>query len=150
MTATIKSAQGGNGHSFPLIPNRLVGGFSTPPNLQGSGHGFSVLPVPQNLEGCSGSGSANHFISVRTDPNLRIGNLEKEVRTLKAKIQELEPKVIVVREISAAQAKQEILDHLINLEGKQAYPSDIADTLRIDAETVRDICAALTEEGLIE
>lgn len=87
-------------------------------------------------------GSAVNFLSL-TAENI---SLRKEVEQIKQKLAELEErmpkeKVIVLREISREQAKQEIQQLFSS--GRTLYYSDIAEELSLDLELVVDICREL-------
>jgi DNA-binding IclR family transcriptional regulator len=56
--------------------------------------------------------------------------------------------VVVLRDVTEDQAKQEILDYFHA--HPDSYPSDVADALRLDVALVRDLCAGLVEEGLLD
>jgi len=77
--------------------------------------------------------------------------LDNEAKMLKDQMnlfQELNTKVIEIKEISKEDAKKEIYN-LICKNGRIFY-SEIADTLKIDIKTVVDICNELENEGLIK
>jgi DNA invertase Pin-like site-specific DNA recombinase len=57
-------------------------------------------------------------------------------------------RVVVLREISRQQAKKEIKD--LFAKGKTVYYSDIADELRLDLQTVVEVCNELQNQGEIE
>ena len=57
-------------------------------------------------------------------------------------------KVIDVRNVERAQAKKEILNYA--KENGRAYPSDIADALRLDFDLVLDVIRELIKEGRIK
>jgi regulator of replication initiation timing len=89
-------------------------------------------------------GSAVNFLSM-TAENI---SLRKEVEQIKQQLAELEErmpkkKVIVLREISREQAKQEIQQLFSS--GRTLYYSDIAEELSLDLELVVDICRELEE-----
>jgi len=91
-------------------------------------------------------GSAVNFLSL-TAENI---SLRKEVEQIKQKLAELEErmpkeKVIVLREISREQAKQEIQQLFSS--GRTLYYSDIAEELSLDLELVVDICQELQDSG---
>ena len=58
-----------------------------------------------------------------------------------------EEKVIVLREITAEEAKAEIIELFAT--GETLYYSDISERLRIDFDMVVDICRELQQEGAI-
>jgi len=77
------------------------------------------------------------------------GDLERT----KQKVAELErrmpaEKVIVLREISREQAKQEIQQLFSS--GRTLYYSDIAEELGLDLELVVDVCRELEENGEVK
>ena len=79
--------------------------------------------------------------------------LRGEIERIKQRLAELErrmpeEKVIVLREISREQAKQEIQELFSN--GRTLYYSDIAEELRLDLELVVDICRELQGSGEIK
>ena len=57
-------------------------------------------------------------------------------------------KVINVRDVSMEKAKKEVIEYLRN--NKKSYPSDIADALQMDFDTVLDIIKELAKEGRIK
>ena len=78
--------------------------------------------------------------------------LRKEIERINHKLAELEEripreKVILLREISNEQAKQEICQLFSS--GRTLYYSDIADELRLDLKLVVEICQELEEAGEI-
>jgi regulator of replication initiation timing len=79
-------------------------------------------------------------------------SLRQEIEQIKQKLSELEEripeeKVIVLREISREEAKEEIRELFSN--GRTLYYSDIAQELRLDLKLVVDICHELQESGEI-
>jgi hypothetical protein len=78
-------------------------------------------------------------------------SLRQTVTSLQERVQALEqqlvPSVIVLREISAEEAKRELLDYF-NAH-PDSYPSDAAVALRLDSEVVRDLCRELVDQGLL-
>lgn len=79
-------------------------------------------------------------------------SLRQEIEQIKQKLSELEErvpkeKVIVLREISREEAKEEIRQLFSN--GRTLYYSDIAEELRLDLKLVVDICHELQESGEI-
>jgi len=79
--------------------------------------------------------------------------LRKEIDVIKQKLDELisrmpEEKVIVLREISREEAKQEIQELFIG--DRTLYYSDIAEELQLDLRLVVDICHELEAVGEIE
>ena len=70
--------------------------------------------------------------------------LEKRVTRLE---EHSEQKVIVLREITAEEARTEIVDLFAT--GETLYYSDISERLRIDFDMVVDICCELQQEGAI-
>lgn len=91
-------------------------------------------------------GSAVNFLSLTAEDI----SFRKEVEQIKQKLAELEErmakeKVIVLREISREQAKQEIQQLFSS--GRTLYYSDIAEELSLDLELVVDICQELQDSG---
>jgi len=77
-------------------------------------------------------------------------SLRREIEQIKQKLSELEEripeeKVIVLREISKEEAKEEIRQLFSS--GRTLYYSDIAEELKLDLELVVDICHELQESG---
>ncbi len=64
---------------------------------------------------------------------------------LKAKLERLEPQVIVVEEVPFKVAKEKILDYLQNNDG--AYTSAIAYDLKLPIKTVLKVISSLKEDG---
>jgi len=96
----------------------------------------------------SALGVADFLYLVRENTLLR-----QEVEQIKQKLSELEEripeeKVIVFREVSKEQAKQEIQQLFSG--GRTLYYSDIAEELGLDLELVVDICHELQEGGEIK
>lgn len=77
------------------------------------------------------------------DVTSRIDAVEKQISDLAG-----EERIIVLREITKEEAKDEIRD--LFRTGKVLYYSDIAEELRIDLELVVEICQELKGEGEIE
>ncbi|MFQ5924920.1 MAG: hypothetical protein ACE5IE_02865 [Dehalococcoidia bacterium] len=78
--------------------------------------------------------------------------LRKEVERINHKLAELEEripqeKVILLRQLSREQAKQEIQQLFAS--GRTLYYSDIAEELRLDLKLVVEICQELEEAGEI-
>ena len=57
-------------------------------------------------------------------------------------------KVIDIRDVSKEKAKKEIIEYLKN--NKKAYPSDIADALKLDFDLVLEIIKDLAKEGRVK
>lgn len=79
--------------------------------------------------------------------------LKKRLEAVEQRLQQLEAclprqQVVVLREISREQAKDEISK--LFLEGGRLYYSDIAHKLRLDLELVVEICRELLEKGEIQ
>lgn len=53
-----------------------------------------------------------------------------------------------MHDVSEEKAKKEIIDYLKN--NKKAYPSDIADALQLDFDTVLNVIKELIKEGRIK
>ena len=88
-------------------------------------------------------------ILLRSEIEQMRGDLERT----KQKVAELErrmpaEKVIVLREISREQAKQEIQQLFSS--GRTLYYSDIAEELGLDLELVVDVCRELEESGEVK
>lgn len=66
-------------------------------------------------------------------------------QAVREKLQAVE--VIEVRNVSKRKAKKEILDYL--KKNRKAYPSDIADALRLDIDLVMVMVRELIQEGRI-
>ena len=77
-------------------------------------------------------------------------SFREELEHIKQKLLELEnrEKVIVLREITREEAKKDI-EQLFK-SGRVFYYSDIVKELKLDLETVVDICNELQESGQIE
>lgn len=74
----------------------------------------------------------------------RVAALEERVTRLE---EHSEQNVIVLREITAEDARTEIVDLFAT--GETLYYSDISERLRIDFDMVVDICRELQQEGAI-
>ena len=90
--------------------------------------------------------------TAKKKPESSIKRLERRVKALEVeltKVRDLLPEeeVIVLRELSKEEAKQEIRD--LFTAGGTWYYSDIVRRLKLDAEMVVDICNELMEEGEI-
>jgi regulator of replication initiation timing len=77
-------------------------------------------------------------------------SLRQEIEQIKQKLSKLEEripeeKVIVLREVSKEEAKEEIRQLFSS--GRTLYYSDIAEELRLDLELVVDICHELQKSG---
>jgi len=77
-------------------------------------------------------------------------SLRMEIEQVRARLDELEKrlpaeKVVVLREISREQAKEEI--RRLFSGGRTLYYSDVAEELRLDLELVVDLCRELEAEG---
>ncbi len=79
-----------------------------------------------------------------TQMETRVAALEERVARLEEGSEE---KVIVLREITAEEAKAEIIELFAT--GETLYYSDISERLRIDFDMVVDICRELQQEGAI-
>jgi len=80
-------------------------------------------------------------------------SLRQEIEQIKQKVSELEERipeerVIVLKEISKEEAKEEIRQLFSS--GRTLYYSDIAEELRLDLKLVVDICDELQEDGEIK
>ena len=94
-------------------------------------------------------GSAANFPSLAAENML----LRREIEQIKQRLAELErkmpeEKVIVLREISREQAKQEIQQLFSS--GRTLHYSDIAKELRLDLQLVVDICRELEGNGEVK
>ena len=76
----------------------------------------------------------------------KVAALEQEVAQLKASASD--EQVIVLRNVTKAQAKQEILE--LFQSGEMLFYSDIAQRLKLDLPLVVDICQELRDAGEIE
>jgi hypothetical protein len=79
--------------------------------------------------------------------------LRESIRRIEERLNKIEAsiptqKLVVLREISLDEAKKEIAQ--LFAEGKILYYSDIAEKLRLDLETVVEICNELHSKGEIE
>lgn len=79
-------------------------------------------------------------------------SLQEELKQVKQRLLELEKriseeKVVVLRNITRKEAKQEIQQHFLS--GRTLYYSDIVKELGLDLETVVDICNELEQEKVI-
>lgn len=79
--------------------------------------------------------------------------LQEELKQTKQRLLELESRlsgeeVIVIREITREEAKQEIQQ--LFKSGRTLYYSDIARELQLDLELVVEICNELKESGVVE
>ncbi len=79
--------------------------------------------------------------------------LQEELKQTKQRLLELESRisgeeVIVIRDITREEAKQEIQQ--LFKSGRTLYYSDIARELQLDLELVVDICNELQESGVVE
>lgn len=86
-----------------------------------------------------------------TQPELlrrNLHDLEKKIEAVEAKLQKgQEERVIVLRSISKEEAKQEIL--ALFQDGQVHDYGEIAETLRLDLQTVVDLCNELEKGGVI-
>ena len=117
----------------------------------GMGNAAGRVGPPARFYG--GGDAANVYGSGEVGLREEIAGLKKEIRRLADSIDSLsravspapEPEVSP-RELSAAQAREEIISFLT---GRDAvYPSDIAQALELDYELVVDTLASLRQEGL--
>ncbi len=74
----------------------------------------------------------------------RVAALEERVTRLE---EHSEERVIVLREITAEEARTKIVDLFAT--GETLYYSDFSERLRIDFDLVVDICRELQQEGAI-
>jgi len=83
-------------------------------------------------------------------PVIQYLSFQEELEKIKQKLLELEnrEKVIVLKEITREEAKREIQQLFAS--GRTLYYSDIVKELRLDLETVVDICNELMESGAVE
>ena len=91
---------------------------------------FPIMPVPM--------GFVREYISLER----KLAQVEQRLAELEAK-----EKVIVLKEITKEEAKEEIRELFTS--GRTIYYSDIVMELRLDLETVVDICKELQESGEI-
>lgn len=80
-------------------------------------------------------------------------SLQKEIGIIRKKLASIEEripeeKVVVLREISKEEAKQEIRD--LFADGRTLYYSDIAEELQLDLKFVVELCHELESTGEIE
>ncbi len=69
------------------------------------------------------------------------------VRTaVREKLETIE--IIDIRDVSKENAKKEIIDYLKR--NRKAYPSDVADALRLDFDLVLEITKELAKEGRVK
>lgn len=81
-------------------------------------------------------------------------HLQQQIEELKSKVEQLAEglptqKTVILRQISKAEAKQEIKE-LFDSANEPLYYSDIAEKLQLNIEMVVEICEELIEEGEIE
>lgn len=83
-------------------------------------------------------------------PVIKYLTLQEELEQIKQRLLELEnrEKVMVFRDITREEAKKEIQQ--LFQSGRILYYSDIVKELKIDLETVVDICNELMESGAVE
>jgi hypothetical protein len=107
-----------------------------------------VINMPSSTRGLDPFTEVENIL-LRSEIEQVRGDLEQTKQRL-AELEKRMPeeKVIVLREISKEQAKQEIQQLFSS--GRTLYYSDIAEELRLDLELVVDICRELQEEGEIE
>ena len=78
--------------------------------------------------------------------------LRKTVDALRHRVLALEDErrevLLVVRQVSRKEAKQEVLSYIQRHPG--SYPSDAALALSLDPALVRDLAAELVKDGLLE
>jgi len=104
------------------------------------GKGTDVVRVARLGVGPHDHRDRNESASLRQT----VTSLQERVQALE---QQLAPSVIVLREISAEQAKRELLDYF--KAHPDSYPSDAAVALGLDSEVVRDLCRDLVDQGLL-
>jgi len=77
-------------------------------------------------------------------------SLQRELEQVKQRLAELEAKekVIVLKEITKEEAKEEI--RKLFASGRTLYYSDIVKELKLDLETVVELCNELQESGELE
>ena len=79
--------------------------------------------------------------------NQRIEELKTEIHELK--LQSSECETIEIRDITKEQARIELKEWVLRQKGKWYY-SDAAEELKIDVETVFDLCNEFIQEGIVE
>ena len=118
--------------------------------------GFAIEDIAEKVQ------RVNEFVKLTqvvkampSFPDLVLENvlLRQEVEWIKQRLSELEEripeeKVIVLREISREEAKQEIQQLFSS--GRTLYYSDIAEELRLDLKLVVDLCLELQVSGEVE
>lgn len=139
-----------------LIANVLVKfDESERSSLLGDSAGFALEDIAEKVR------RVNEFIeltqvvkSIPSFSNLLLENelLRQEVEHIKRRLSELEDripeeKIIVLRQISREEAKQEIRQLFSS--GRTLYYSDIAEELRLDLKLVVEICLELQASGEI-
>lgn len=126
----------------------------------GDSAGLTEEDIKEKVKRATGSLQIEQFIMTIPLGDLEPANvlylmeenasLRQEIEQIKQKLSELEEriteeKVIVLREISREEAKEEIRQLFSS--GRTLYYSDIAEELRLDLELVVDICRELQESG---
>ncbi len=141
---------------FPigLIANLLVRfDESERSSLLGDSAGFTLEDIREKVQRVNELTQAVRGIP--SFPNMILENvlLRQEVEQIKQRLSELEEripeeKVIVLKEISMEEAKEEIRQLFSS--GRTLYYSDIAEELRLDLKLVVDICLELQASGEVE
>ena len=124
-------------------------------SLLGESAGFALEDIAEKAQRVSEFIELTQAVkSTHSFSNLILENvlLRQEVEQIKQRLSELEErtpgeKVIVLKEISMEEAKEEIRQLFSS--GRTLYYSDIAKELRLDLEVVVDICNELQESGEI-
>jgi lipoate-protein ligase A len=80
----------------------------------------------------------------------KLNNLEKIVSDLTDKINEYKPTVIELKEISHAEAKQEIIEYFKAHHGESVYSYQITEALKIEMDLVEEILEELEKERQIK
>ena len=107
---------------------------------------FPMGVVPGNIAGT--------VYVVPSDASFKLKKMESNMAALQGRIKTLEDQLgsqgelVVLREISRDDAKLEILKYFEH--NPNAYPSDAAIALHLDAGVVRELCEELVGEGRLE
>ena len=80
----------------------------------------------------------------------KLNNLEEKVSALTDQINEYKPLVIELKEISRAEAKQEIIEYFKTHHGESIYSYQITEALKIEMDLVEEILDELEKESQIK
>lgn len=139
-----------------LITNVLVKfDESERSSLLGDSAGFALEDIAEKVRRVNEFMEVTQAVkSIPSFSNLLLENelLRQEVEHIKQRLSELEDripeeKIIVLRQISREEAKQEIRQLFSS--GRTLYYSDIAEELRLDLKLVVEICLELQASGEI-